>query len=426
MTNNRTRHPKGRRARRGATLVFVAFLSVVLVGVAAVAIDMSRLHTGYNELQTGADAAALRGALQLQRNRGVSPADSVTRFALLNQALSDSIRVPGDSILPIFWDPEVSPNASVLGAWDDANAVQVTAPRAGGLLFGRLLSAGTANVGRRSIAWIANITRVECPAPWGFPLSELNYKLFGTIDSTNVSVNSYDRLLDTLRNGGALSISMVFRPSDATDVDPSAPFEAIDDDNVNMNAYRDQIADGSTCAAASSAAIDTAESFPGKGGGAVPKKTADGAHGGPGGSTGGRSLCEQATPGGGPGRGGPAKRADCYPVGSNFSGSPGVTVSVSWIRDPAPGGRSAVVKTLSGFRVMCVFQGKNSGEADPAERCAWYSSMVDAGYAATPAMPNQFSAGTIVGYPVELGETLGPGTALGNAPSLGQRLILVR
>lgn len=62
------RRVAGPRRRRGATLIMVALFSVAIVGMAAFAIDLSRLYVGTNELQTRADATALNAALLLQRN----------------------------------------------------------------------------------------------------------------------------------------------------------------------------------------------------------------------------------------------------------------------------------------------------------------------------------------------------------------------
>lgn len=76
-----------RRARRGSTLVLVALFSVVLVGMAAFAIDVSRLYVGVNELQTAADATALRGALYLQRSPGTDGSADMVLFAGSNEAL---------------------------------------------------------------------------------------------------------------------------------------------------------------------------------------------------------------------------------------------------------------------------------------------------------------------------------------------------
>lgn len=410
------------RPRRGATLVFVAIFAVALVGLAAFAIDVSRLYVGTSELQTGADAAALRGAQFLQYNTGADPTSVTKTFALANEALGDSLRLANADIWPVSWNSATG-IADTTVSWALANAVRVDASRPVGLLFGGLVSSIVQRPRRRAIAWIANINRVTCPTPWGFPIKAINSVLYEANDDS-VRFSMFDSLSAKLAAPGPLSVTVVFYPSDEpqpTPLNESWAFEAIDDKNVNMNAYADQVADASSCNANKSIAVDTVETFPGKGGGAIPQKTVSGAFGA--GITGNKSLCEPPVVGK---KGDPI--ADCYPVGSNGVGSPGVTVMTSFISSVSSS--SAKVVSLGGFRVMCVFNGKPGGPKtqinnDPKESCAWYDAYRASSYA-PPGLPVSLGQGTIVGYPVPSSPGLGQGTTLGNAPALGQRLILVR
>ncbi len=403
--------------------MLVAIFAVVLVALAAFAIDVSRLYVGTNELQTGADAAALRGALHMQYNADQNPSDSIIAFASANQALDQAVTISSGDIRAAIWTPGVGPDTTAAVTWETANAVQVTVAKPTGLLFGKLLSTVTPLPRRRAIAWIANINRVVCPTPWGFPMSAINNALYGTNDYT-VRSSMFDSLTAKLQNPGPLSVTMIFYPSDEpspTAVNESWPFEAIDDNNVNMNAYADQLANASDCDASSSIAIDSAEAFPGKGGGSIPQKTVSGAFGA--GITGGESLCE---PNDVVKKGAPA--ADCYPVGSKGLGPVGVTVITSFISEVS--GKSANVVSLGGFRVMCVFTGKPGGKPgeisnDPSETCAWYDAYRKSAYAPS-GLPVSLGQGTVVGYPVTTFASLSDGSTLGNAPSLAQRLVLVR
>ncbi len=405
------------RPRRGATLVFVAVFAVALVAMAAFAIDVSRLYVGTNELQTGADAAALRGALQLQSNPGTSPVAITTAFAKSNAALNDSIRLANADVTPIFYDPTATPK-SVVATWATANAVEVVAEKSTGMLFGRVLTSVSQTPRRKAIAWVANINSVTCPAPWGFPLSALNNVLYGAEDFTLRS-DMFARLDTIIDSGKELSIAMILYHSDQTKP-TSAPaksfgFDAIDDNDPggnNMNEYPKQIA-RTACAANSTLTTGLVEAFPGKGGGAVPAKTVDGAFGK---KAGDPSLCIRKS--------GAPTNADCYPIASGGIGPAGVTVTVGWI-DPVVG-KNAQVRTIGGFKVMCVFNGKKgNGKADPDEHCDWYDALKASAYA-TAGLPVSFEAGTIVGYPMRTYPGLGQGTTLGNTPALGQRLILVR
>jgi len=59
-----------RTHQRGAVTLLIALTLPVLVGLAALAIDLSHLHGVRNELQNDADAAALAGALVLYKTTG--------------------------------------------------------------------------------------------------------------------------------------------------------------------------------------------------------------------------------------------------------------------------------------------------------------------------------------------------------------------
>ena len=78
-------------SRRGATMVLVAVLIVVMGGMAAFAVDLSRIYSGVNEMQTGADAAALAGALRLQLIAAANPVGGVQAFGASNSAFGSAI-----------------------------------------------------------------------------------------------------------------------------------------------------------------------------------------------------------------------------------------------------------------------------------------------------------------------------------------------
>jgi len=69
------------RNQRGATLVIVTLLLFVFLGIAALAIDLGRIHVIKNELQNAADAGALAGAQVLYMNNGEQVNDQANRVA---------------------------------------------------------------------------------------------------------------------------------------------------------------------------------------------------------------------------------------------------------------------------------------------------------------------------------------------------------
>lgn len=430
------------RPRRGATLVFVAVFALALVALAAFAIDLSRLYVGTNELQTGADAAALRGALQLQYNPGQSPVTVTTTFATSNQALNQPVALANADVTPVLWDPAGNPKATILNAWTNANAVQVSASRSTGLLFGRLLSAVSPTPQRKSIAWVANVNRVSCPTPWGFPVISLNEHLYPAGGTTNYSVSpsmfaDLDAKLKAIN--GRQEMTMIFwPPTQLSNGGPQLPKQTGSDSAFyaladNMNAYADQIANPNGNCENQSIAVGQSESFPGQGGGTVQKKTVDGVEGTP--PADGPGFCSR-----------PAGSADCWPRGTaSFIGqTPGVTVTVAWVG--AIVGSNVPVRSIGGFRVLCVYPASNGGGGGgkkdddddkknngngngngggSAARCEWLDGTNKAFFTAK-GVSTPYDEGTIVGYPVTTYPGLGEGVVLGNAPALGQRLIIVR
>lgn len=461
-----TDRSKTRRERRGATLVFVAVFALALVGVAAFAIDASRLYVGTNELQTGADAAALRAARYMQSNPGSDPTSVAQAFSPSNESLGSGLQLAAQDVSPIFYDP--ANRSFTATSWATANAVEVRASRIGNLLFGRLLTNVMPSPTRRSVAWVANITQVNCPTPWGFPVLALNERLNpGSPSPSAISGGAFASVDSALATStGARDLTMIFwPPTHLRNNGPKVPKQTGSDSafyalTENMNEYPNQIANPASCDANASIAIGIQEQFDGQGGGSVESKTVNGVEGTPPAKDG--MLCQSPQQ--------PENSADCWPPGTtNFSGqTPGVRVIVAWVGSLS--GSAVPVVAIGGFRVMCVYRGTKGGgpklgaasasarfhlasyghvqpgkgddkpkpPKDPPgppappgppptgnESCQWLDgpnkSFFDSRGVSTP-----YDEGTIVGYPEAIYPGLGPGTALGNAPSLGQRLILVR
>ena len=67
------------RRERGAVAVIVAFVMVVLVGFAAIAVDVGSIYSDQQQLQNGADAGALAIAESCQRGSCVDTADTYAK-----------------------------------------------------------------------------------------------------------------------------------------------------------------------------------------------------------------------------------------------------------------------------------------------------------------------------------------------------------
>ena len=130
------------KERRGAVMIIVALIMAVLLGFAALAVDVGYLYATRNELQNIADGAALAAAGELgnQLSKGKTLDDTGVKALIKdaaekigkgNQAAGKAIFSLGDEVEFGRWkDPALNSNG--LFVTDDSpNAVRVTARRAG-------------------------------------------------------------------------------------------------------------------------------------------------------------------------------------------------------------------------------------------------------------------------------------------------------
>ncbi len=117
--------------RKGASAIVIALSMVVLLGAAALVIDVGHITTVQAELQAAADAAAHAGARQLDGSEeGLLLArDQAHRFAESNEAAQQSVALSGDgSILELgVWEDGAFSEG---GDADEINAVRTLARRA--------------------------------------------------------------------------------------------------------------------------------------------------------------------------------------------------------------------------------------------------------------------------------------------------------
>ena len=400
-----------RRERRGATIVLVAFLGVALVGITAFAVDVSRMYVGANELQTVSDASALRGAQRLQENPGADPSSEIIAYALQNQALNGLVTVETSDIRPAIWTESSATLDSSGGVtWATANAVQVTARKTAGLLFGKVLRSVAPIPARRSAAWLANITGKKCNfMPFGFPIQNLFEDLgLGSINGRALTQAEINQVKDSLSTtSGRVNLTQILYPKEnLTPTNETSIYWPL---TPNMNAYADQISGlGGGCANSEVNEGQDQSPFTGNGGGASAKKVVDGVLGNPPAS--GVAICVRV-----------ADDATCYDPATN---APGITVTAAYTGGGTTlascSGCTLPIRMVAGFRIVCVFYGNvASGANNPAERCPWLVDNFSSAY------NKSYNTGTLVGYPVvefELGSDVG----LGNSKSLSQRLILVK
>jgi len=89
------------RNRDGVSAILIAIVFTVLLGVAALALDIAHLYVVGNELQNAADAGALAGALYLYNDEGTAVNPEANTWAY-NRAISNK-----SEKIPVETDPDV-------------------------------------------------------------------------------------------------------------------------------------------------------------------------------------------------------------------------------------------------------------------------------------------------------------------------------
>src|SRR5688572_7867863 len=180
-----------KKNRRGSVLVLVALMLGVLMAVAAIGADIGRFYVVTGELQTAADAAALKGASVLQMatsNYDAVVDGEVIPFAsTTNRTDGDNVDLVANDVEVGFWTPGVAGAAGIFGAAPTGarpNAVKVTTRRSPRGVFSQMIgrTAGLP-LSRTAIAWIGNLS-LNCTRPWALNYLPLVQAVNGNADTT--------------------------------------------------------------------------------------------------------------------------------------------------------------------------------------------------------------------------------------------------
>jgi Flp pilus assembly protein TadG len=101
------------RDQRGVTIILVAILMFVFLGIAALAIDLSSLYVTRNELQNAADAGALAGARFLYDEYGISVNEGANQIAYNVATSNNAISIAGVIPVDVNWSPGQNEDSNV-------------------------------------------------------------------------------------------------------------------------------------------------------------------------------------------------------------------------------------------------------------------------------------------------------------------------
>lgn len=177
-----------RHDERGAAAVLMVVSMIVIMGVAAVTIDVTRLMAIRAELQTAVDAAALAGALELATGGGDASRDTALVYASRNTAETDTVFVEPDSVVFGVWEPltnSFTPLPNAVGA----NAIDVRTRKQVGTYFGWVLNFFDVSAAAAATGWAASpVSESSCVKPWAIPEELLDEDNDGTVEQWEVDL----------------------------------------------------------------------------------------------------------------------------------------------------------------------------------------------------------------------------------------------
>ncbi len=127
----------------GSVLVYAAIAAPVLIGAAALSVDIGLWYANKRLAQSAADSAALAGSLEVIRSGG--DASLISAIALSNAATNGFTTGRGDTIT-VNYPPASGPNVG------STVAVEVIVSRPGRRLLSQVLFGGNTNIVARAVA----------------------------------------------------------------------------------------------------------------------------------------------------------------------------------------------------------------------------------------------------------------------------------
>lgn len=161
--------------RRGATLVMIAIMMTVMIGMVGTSVDFARMYAFKAQLQVTADAAATAGAVELARSRYANVPTLAMQYARLNHVNGgDTAVVTNASVLPYHYDFATRDSFQTAG-WTDAqtNAVKVIATYNAPYTFAKIFGMTSSALSGQAMAALAYVGATSCLKPWAVSYSAM-------------------------------------------------------------------------------------------------------------------------------------------------------------------------------------------------------------------------------------------------------------
>ena len=241
------------RNRDGFTLVITAFFFTVLMGAAALSVDVASMYLFRAQLQNAADASALAGAVGLGKGEGNDAQNAVSSHNHMNR-VGDSTNTVA-TMTAGTWDGTFH-----AGDWTDAgaNAVRVTVQYPGPYLFGRFFGKTMQMLHASAVAVHGSAPTSKCVRPWAVPYRDLldhldpNLPITHALTAAEVTTLSNATLADVLElnqsgtDGAPHQMRAVaFPPKEFA----SSPYQG-NPSSPSANTYRTEISEDCTALSA--------------------------------------------------------------------------------------------------------------------------------------------------------------------------------
>lgn len=215
-----------RKRTRGASLLMVVAIMVVMVGIAAIALDAGLMATNANRLQRGCDAGALAGAAKLDfvrsnfainNNNGTTSTVTVTT-ASQTAAKNDAVFVAGLNGVTALTSQVTFPTIY---------RVCVSVPESSALFFARIFGIQSSTITRRATAEKKPVAGIGGAAPLGLTVDDYNnYKpSAGSSQGSSITLDLIVNQSEDFTPGDILALSL--------DNNPSKPVGTFQDEVTN-------------------------------------------------------------------------------------------------------------------------------------------------------------------------------------------------
>jgi len=183
------------RNRQGVTIVLVAILLVVMVGMVGVGVDFARMYAFKTQLKTVTDAAAMAGVIELAKGRraATEPQDLALLQAPMNNVEgAGTAQVVGADVDGVQWDFATRTVVASFGdnyAAPAVNAVRVVGRYPATYTFGQVFGITTSVLVDTTVAALGGVGVQDCLKPWAVSYQTLIDVLYPPAGTKGVAYN---------------------------------------------------------------------------------------------------------------------------------------------------------------------------------------------------------------------------------------------